>query len=270
MQVQTEKIMLPATVEGWVNKFQDDFGFMPMVPISHVRQFEPGSPEKVRELRQRLRKGQPLFSRHDLTNLAAADRAKLTQYISDPSWTVWAGDERKGVEQSECKKWRYRVWETWDEKKPIAMFVGLYNPCSLSEAFDPKMKLLAVTAGCGGYQRVNLFAALCKNNEELWKHPDPIGDWNDRVIRIATMTSHFAICCWGKAGSYLSRSKTVVRGIHGAMKINQLFCYGLTERYKTDPNKPYWTYQPIGLQSVRGDAKPAPLPMRCVEEQRDE
>ena len=42
---------------------------------------------------------------------------------------------------SECRKYRYALWRTWDDSKPYVMFVGL-NPSTADENTDRKVRIL--------------------------------------------------------------------------------------------------------------------------------
>lgn len=260
MQVRTGNLMLPASLEGWIDKFGDDFGFMPLVPVNTFTEYEPGTPERSQEMRRRLRRGQPLFSRHDMTR-----DPNCRVYTTDPKWTVWSGTKKRGTEQSVCGEYRYRVWDTWDADKPVVVFIGLFAERQLSSSIDRKCISIAERLGFGGYQRVNLFAKLTGSMDELWSHEDPIGDWNDRVIRIALLSARAVICCWGRPGQYLGRSPYVCTCLDNTMRREDIYCFGLTDKTPASCGSGEYFRHPISLSKVGEEASVVNLPMKFVE-----
>lgn len=259
------ELMLPASIYQWMLRFGDDFGYMPLVPVEEPSQFEPGSPERVRELRQRVRQGQPLFSRKDLWAMPPKEAAECATYATDPVWPVWSGNNDRGSEQSGCGRWKYRAWEYWDRTKPTVLFVGLAPEKASERSLRKKFSSLAKANGCGGYQHVNLFSLVCESRDALWLAEDPTGDWNDRVIRVAAATSSFVVCGWGLAGRHQGRSSTVLAGLIRTVKSEAFFCFGLTERYVSPAATGGHFYQPVSFAKVDPDAKVAKLPLKALE-----
>lgn len=270
---------LPASLEGWVKRFDDDFGFMPLVPIREPSALDAGSIDRIDELRNRLRKGQPLFSRKDELRSNGARIIGFERYATDPQWTTWQGNDATGrpaktkdscvygIERSVSGEYTYRTWDTWDKKKPTICFVGLFPKLARSRKEDVRLKDLADSLGCGGYQRVNLFAYRCPNVEALWSvatsDDDPIGEWNDRVIRLAVLASSFTVCCWGRAGELLGRSAHVLTGIKNTTK--EVFCYGLTPKYFSLSGSGEKFAFPLSIEKVEVGSKLMSMPYKFVE-----
>lgn len=257
-------MMLPATIAGWMKKFGDDFGFMPLVPVLEQNGYDPGSPERVNEMRRRLRNGQPLFSRYDSAYYSGSKERGFERYSDDPKWTVWRGTKEKGEELSVCGKYRYRTWDVWDLEKPIALCIGLYPRATIDAAEEAKIRAMARTHECGGVQRVNLFGRKLKSGGELWDHESPVGDWNDRVIRIALMSCSFVVCHWGIGGVHLGRSAYMFTTLDTAMSRERIFCFGLTERV-AGANKAGRFSHPVPIRAVEVGSPLMNVPYKFVE-----
>ncbi|HEC24975.1 MAG TPA: DUF1643 domain-containing protein, partial [bacterium] len=87
---------------------------------------------------------------------------------------------------SECRKYRYALWRTWDELKPCAMFIGL-NPSTADETEDdPTIKRCINYSkdwGYGGLCMVNLFAFRATSPSDMRASIEPIGSDNDEWIQ---------------------------------------------------------------------------------------
>lgn len=255
---------LPASVDGWIEEFGDDFGFLPMVNVGATKH-EPGSIDKVEEMRRRVRRGQPLFSKGDRVFHDGSTSKQFESYATNPKYTSWSGDAYRGIESSDCGRYRYRYWNHWDSKKPIVSFIGLNSESKPGGLTDRKLKELAISHGCGGYQMLNLFAAKLDRPQDLWKADDPVGDANDRVIRLTVLATSFTICCWGRIGLHLGRSAQVLWALSKTLPRTQTYCYGLTATAPgslEDGRKyPY----PLGLSSVTPESKLRQMPWRLVD-----
>ena len=76
----------------------------------------------------------------------------------------------RGAEFSECRKYRYSLWEKWDNSKPYVMFVGL-NPSTATETkFDPtivRVRNFAFDNEYGGFYMTNLHPFITAYPPEL-------------------------------------------------------------------------------------------------------
>lgn len=219
---------LPAGVDAWIAEFGDDFGYQPLVQVEPTR-FAPGSKDRIEEMRRRVRRGQPLFSKGDRVFHDGTSTDNFDGYATDPKYTTWNGDDKRGTEFSECGRYRYRIWNTWDKSKPVVSFIGLYAEAEPDGRLDRKLRALATEHGCGGYQSLNLFAAKCASAQDVWTTENPVGDANDRVIRLTVLGTSFTICCWGRIGLHLARSAQVLLALQATLPKCQTYCYGLTE-----------------------------------------
>jgi hypothetical protein len=114
---------------------------------------------------------------------------------------------------SECRKYRYALWRTWDDSKPYAMFIGL-NPSTADETEDDptirRCTSFSMDWGFGGLCMVNLFAFRATDPNAMMSSKDPIGSENDDWIKQLAGNAGVIVAAWGNDGSYMGRSKEVV------------------------------------------------------------
>ena len=83
---------------------------------------------------------------------------------------------------SECRKYRYALWRTWDETKPHVMIIGL-NPSTADETKDDptitRCINFAKSWGYGGVCMANLFAYRATEPTVMKGSTDPVGTEND-------------------------------------------------------------------------------------------
>lgn len=127
---------------------------------------------------------------------------------------------------SECKKYRFALWRTWDDSKPCVMFVGL-NPSTADESTDdPTLTRCINYAKSWGFGRVcmaNLFAYRATKPNDMKAAKDPIGSENNEWLKKLANDADLVVAAWGNDGSYLGRSeqvKELLPNIH-CLKINK-------------------------------------------------
>lgn len=83
---------------------------------------------------------------------------------------------------SECRKYRYALWRTWDETKPHVMIIGL-NPSTADETKNDstitKCINFAKSWDYGGLCMANLFAYRATKPSDMIASNDPVGTDND-------------------------------------------------------------------------------------------
>jgi hypothetical protein len=245
MAAISHTIQLPRSLDDWMGQFGDDFGFLETAKDCEVAVSYPGTAGRVEEMRLRVQRGQPLFVRGDSVDFAGG----VYNHEEPPMMnTLWEGNETNGIELSYCGRYQYRAMEIWDKKRPVALFAGLY-PMKIRN----KLYELAHLANCGGMHIVNLFALRVDHEEDLVDYDigDAIGPLNDRIIRIAAMTSHFSILGWGEQAPGF-RSVDVFRGIRNSRARSKLFCYGLSNRIS---GRKF----PVPFRSVKSGSQLLPL-----------
>ena len=127
---------------------------------------------------------------------------------------------------SECRKYRYALWRTWDDTKPYAMFVGL-NPSTADETDDDSTIRRCIDFakewGFGGLCMANLFAFRSTNPSEMFSAQDPIGSQNDIWLKKLSKEAGIIVAAWGNHGTHLGRSKVVLELIPNfqCLKVNK-------------------------------------------------
>lgn len=82
------------------------------------------------------------------------------------------GDNASGAILSDCGKYRYQLWRTWDESKPKVLFIMLNPSTADASADDPTIRRcigFAKAWGYGGIMVGNLFALRATDPQELKK-----------------------------------------------------------------------------------------------------
>ena len=125
--------------------------------------------------------------------------------------------EDRGATFSSCRKYRYKLWRTWDRLKTSALFLML-NPSTADEqANDPTVERCERRArdmGWGGLIVANIFALRATDPKVMLAAADPIGPENDEWIKRCVYEAGIVICGWGAHGSHRGRDKEVFRLIH--------------------------------------------------------
>lgn len=119
---------------------------------------------------------------------------------------------KKGAQFSNCRKYRYALWRTWEENAHV-MFIGL-NPSTADETEDdPTIRRCINFAkywGFGGIYMLNLFAFRATSPKDMMKAHDPIGSENNSYLQMYLNEAGLNIACWGNYGKYLNRGKKVI------------------------------------------------------------
>ncbi len=113
---------------------------------------------------------------------------------------------------SECRKYRFALWRTWDDTKPYVMFVGL-NPSTADETTDDRTLTrcmsFAKSWGYGGVCMANLFAFRATAPSDMKAAKDPIGAENNDWLKKLANEAGLIVAAWGNDGAYLDRSEQV-------------------------------------------------------------
>jgi len=115
---------------------------------------------------------------------------------------------------SKDRKYRYTLHHIWEESKPMAAFIGL-NPSTADEnQLDPTLRRIKGFAsgwGFGSFTMLNLFAFRATDPRVMKAQFEPIGPDNNKHILDVCSTAGIIIACWGTHGSFLKRSKKVMK-----------------------------------------------------------
>ena len=160
----------------------------------------------------------------------------------------------KGANISDCGRYRYGLWRTWDYSLPHVLFIGL-NPSTADETEDdPTIRRCMGFArdwGYGGIYMANLFAWRSTDPKILDKmHTDPVGPGNDYWLETYSHNFRCIIACWGGRGKILDRDIQVCRLLSGY----RLLALGLT--LAGHPRQPLY---------LPRSAKPEPFRIARVE-----
>ena len=127
---------------------------------------------------------------------------------------------------SECRKYRYALWRTWDNSKPYVMFVGL-NPSIADEVSDDPTLTRCINFaklwGYGGVCMANLFAFRATEPSDMKLAQDPIGKENNQWLEKLAESAGLVVAAWGNDGSFLNRStqvKELLPNLH-CLKMNK-------------------------------------------------
>ena len=127
---------------------------------------------------------------------------------------------------SECRKYRYALWRTWDSSKPFVMFVGL-NPSTADETNDDPTLIrcmnFAKSWGYGGVCMANLFAFRATDPSVMKVSKDPVGPENNKWLKSLAEDAGIVVAAWGNDGTFLGRSKLVIEQLPGmhCLKLNK-------------------------------------------------
>ena len=132
----------------------------------------------------------------------------------------------KNATISDCRKYRYALSRTWDDKKKTVLFIAL-NPSTADEINDdPTIRRCINYAKKWGYGSIlvaNLFAYRTTNPEKLRYVKNPVGNDNDQHIIKLSKKANLIVAAWGNEGSLFNRDKEVARLIPNLMclKVNK-------------------------------------------------
>ena len=113
---------------------------------------------------------------------------------------------------SDCRRYRYALWRTWDDTLPRVMFIGL-NPSTADETTDdPTLRRCMGFArdwGYGGVCTANLFAWRATDPADMKAASDPVGPETDDWLRRLADEAALVVAAWGNDGGHLGRSAEV-------------------------------------------------------------
>lgn len=126
-----------------------------------------------------------------------------------PEYADAVGEVSKGAIFSDCRKYRYALWRTWDELRPQVVFIGL-NPSTANESTDDptirRVQAIAKNLGYGGVYMMNLFAIISADPSVLKTCSDPLGN-NDKWLRLYCTGD--IIFAWGNFKEATERARQV-------------------------------------------------------------
>jgi hypothetical protein len=134
---------------------------------------------------------------------------------------------KKDAKLSDCRKYRYALWRTWDQSKSHVVFIGL-NPSTADELEDDPTLIrcmnYAKSWGYGGVCMANLFAFRSSDPKVMLNANDPVGQDNDWWLVKLSQNAGLVVAAWGNSGSFMGRSHQVkqllVANLH-CLKMNK-------------------------------------------------
>ena len=129
-----------------------------------------------------------------------------------------SGEMTKSAVISECGKYRYALWRTWAQSKPIVNFL-LLNPSKAdAKEGDPTCTRcinFAKSWGFGGLSIGNPFGFRATKRKDMKAADDPIGPDNDKwLLKLAT-EAEIVVCGWGTDGAFKGRDQEVKKLLSG-------------------------------------------------------
>lgn len=129
--------------------------------------------------------------------------------MSEETFPFWM---QTGANFSPERRYRYRLWRTWDSTRKHVVFIMLNPSIADANVNDPTVERCerrAMDWGWGGLVVVNLFGLIATYPKDLLRADDPVGPDNDLHITAALVGAGIVVGAWGAHGSYRGRSKAV-------------------------------------------------------------
>ena len=151
-----------------------------------------------------------------------------------------------GATISECGKYRYDLWRTWNESGRSVLFVCLNPSTADATNDDPTIRRCMGFARAWGYGKMdvaNLFAYRATNPSELLRVSDPIGACNDDWLYHLMGESSMVVAAWGNRGGLLNRADEFMCMIPLLTKVH---CLGVNK--SGQPKHPLYLPKDAALQ----------------------
>lgn len=120
--------------------------------------------------------------------------------MSDPMLNILPFAFDEGATFSECRRYRYHLWQTWGDRENRVAFIGL-NPSTADEIDDDhtirKCIGFAKRWGYGAIDMVNLFAWCSTEPKGLRDPEDAIGPDNNPTLERVTSDAKRVVLAWG-------------------------------------------------------------------------
>ena len=115
---------------------------------------------------------------------------------------------------SKCFKFRYSITNKFNSGRGRLLFI-LLNPSTATEkVYDPTLlrcKKRAINSCVYQFRVCNLFAYRATKPKELQKVSDPIGPYNNEILKNSIKWSDKIICSWGRFGILKERNLEVIQ-----------------------------------------------------------
>lgn len=139
--------------------------------------------------------------------------ADLIVNVPAEQMDLFGGQSGASFDFTSIGDYRYCLWRIWDTSKPLVAFIG-YNPSKANadddDATITRVKGFANDWGYGGFYMLNLFALVSTDADVLLTHPNPVGDNDGWIERIASKCEK-VIFAWGKFKKAKERADAVIK-----------------------------------------------------------
>jgi hypothetical protein len=139
--------------------------------------------------------------------------------------------ESGGADFSNCLYYRYRLWRRWSlQKGPVILWLML-NPSTADEKYnDPTIRRCVNYSkqwGFIGMDICNLFAWRATYPYDLYTAADPVGPYNDSILKQQIRCAYQIMVAWGIHGSYRRRDESIIDLLGDLQK--PAYCLGITK-----------------------------------------
>lgn len=139
--------------------------------------------------------------------------SKLNINIPSEGQDMFGGSTGAMFEHNSLGSYRYCLWRIWDSSLPLIMFIGV-NPSKANgvdnDATIRRVKGFAGDWGYGGFYMLNLFGIVSTDPRILKTHPNPVGDNDVWLERIAPRCEKI-IFAWGNFKEAKERAEAVIK-----------------------------------------------------------
>ncbi len=131
----------------------------------------------------------------------------------------WPADSKITPLFSECERYRYKLTESWDETKPLVLWILMNPSVACLEYRDPTLRKTGKFSrkwAYGGQMIGNVYAYRATDKYRLLEVADPVGPGNDQAILEMAEVARTIVIAYGKPpGKLKARGKDVVEMLKG-------------------------------------------------------
>ena len=181
----------------------------------------------------------------------------LCYFDGTRDWFTLIKVNKRKCSLSKCRKYRWILEFQISNNQKELIFIGLNPSLSDDKYTDNTTKKIIKISSFNKYGKIkiiNLFALISKNPENLTTHKDPVGFYNDQLIKSSLRDWSKNIDCdlwlgWGNKGKLFSRNKEVLN---------------IIDKYKNLKKKRFLdSYEPLIIRKTK-DNNPF-HPLYCLD-----
>lgn len=125
----------------------------------------------------------------------------------DLSRPAWPADSKITSLFSECEQYRYKLIESWDDTKPLVLWILMNPSVACLEYSDPTLRKTGTFSrrwGFGGQMIGNVHAYRATDKNRLLQVVDPVGPGNDQAIQEMAAQAKLVVVAYGQPPGKLS------------------------------------------------------------------